>query len=117
MVMGQAITASPAGDGWPVTSRTAPSVSMTSARSSGTRLASRPFSVLPIFFSPLGAGHCLLNDPIRPQQPRRRDGEAERFAGLEVDHSTHNRSVAVSRLHCSPLYARSPSASELVAGL
>src|SRR5207302_6317015 len=46
--MGQAITASPAGDGWPPASRAAPSVSITSTSSSTTRLASRPIAVVPI---------------------------------------------------------------------
>src|SRR5215831_12784365 len=62
MVMGQAITASPAGDGWPVTARAAPSVSMPSTRSSTTRLSSRLVTILAICFSPLKgrAFHYLI---------------------------------------------------------
>src|SRR5262249_33664090 len=32
-----------------------------------------------------GRGHDLLDHLIRPQQQRRRDGEAERLGGLEID--------------------------------
>src|SRR5215510_5348603 len=35
--------------------------------------------------SPPNGATALFNDLIRPQQQRRRDGEAERFGGLEVD--------------------------------
>src|SRR5262249_47720987 len=66
MVMGQAITASPVGDGWPVTSRAAASVSITSTRSSTTRLASTFVTVLAICFSPLWGDersvYCSEND-------------------------------------------------------
>src|SRR5215467_6743337 len=43
-------------------------------------LSTRPrFTVLP-------RRSALFNDLIRPQQQRRRDGEAERLGGFEVDH-------------------------------
>jgi hypothetical protein len=32
-----------------------------------------------------GRAHDLLDDPIRAQQQRWRDGEAERFRGLQID--------------------------------
>jgi len=42
-----------------------------STRAYGSRKGKRP--------------ECLLDDLIRPQQQRRRDGEAERFGGSHVD--------------------------------
>src|SRR5262245_1201909 len=51
IVIGQAITASPAGGVWPVTSRAAPSVSTTGTSSDTRRLASRFFTVASIPFS------------------------------------------------------------------
>src|SRR5215470_11860729 len=55
MVMGQAITASPAGAISPIASRDPPSVSATSTRSRQIRLASPPFTVVAIRFTPSAA--------------------------------------------------------------
>jgi hypothetical protein len=38
--------------------------------------------------------HDLLNNLIRPQQQRRRDGKAERFGGLEIDDQSFLRELA-----------------------
>src|SRR5215831_9895743 len=64
MMIGQAITASPAGGVWPVTSRAAPSVSTTSTRRGTRQLASRLFTVASI--------SCLLR--------QRRTGSKEFWA-------------------------------------
>src|SRR5215467_8096115 len=81
MVMGQAITASPAGGGWPVTSRAAPSVSTTGTRSGTRRLASRFFNVVSI---PLllgqrrtGSSHVRSAHNARSYEGNRASDEAD----------------------------------------
>src|SRR5262249_45223581 len=94
IVMGQAMTASPAGDDWPVASQAAPSESKTSAGSSTIRPLSRPPTVVPIRFPPSSA--------LAPDQSLARVLPAVgRVAGGSMGSKTDCRRPAYSALESS----------------